>query len=1091
MKTISKTITTFSVLVGCAFMIFGLNNCSDKGQNILEKTGIKGGLVVHIGCGDGTLTTSLLANNSYLVEGLDTSAENISKAGALIDKRGLNGKVTVKHLKGTFLPYIDNLVNLVVSEDLGSISIDEVIRVLAPNGVAYIKQNGHWLTTVKPRPEEIDEWTHYLHDATGNPVANDIQVGPPRHMQWTGGPKWCRHHDHISSLNALVSAQGRIFYIIDEGAKESIQLPPQWVLAARDAFNGIVLWKRPIPTWYNHLFPLKSGPGQLPRRLVAIGERVYVTLKINAPVSALDAASGEIIQTYPGTQTAEEIIYSQNKLLLLVNPSREPVSYAEEDASCWKERDRASYRWGWDEKPRVLMAIDPRTAKHIWKQEQKVVPMTLASDGEKVLFHDGQSLVCLSIDTGEEIWRSEPLDRLPKIPTGYLPSLRIHKDVILFSGKQRSMVAVSAENGEVLWKSELSPSGHFCPEDIFVINGLVWSGDIAYGNRAGQGRNSSGLFTGRDIYTANVKKEFPIDVETFFMHQRCYPSKATNQYLIPSWTGTEFIDVDREHWNIHHWVRGSCVYGVMPCNGLLYAPPHSCACYYQSKLYGLCALAPHNESVIQNINSEREINRLERGPAYSKTEFRSYEKSSEWDWPTYRHDASRSGFTKMQMSSRMSQNWVVTLGGKLSSMVVADGRLFVSEVDQHTVYALDAGSGNILWRYTAGGRVDSPPTAYQGCVLFGSADGYIYCLRDSDGELVWRFRAAPGNMRHVAYGQVESVWPVHGNVLIQNDQLYSIAGRSMFLDGGMRLLRLDPKTGNKISETVLDDCDPETGQNLQTLINVKKMPVALPDILSSDGKYVYMRSQRFNLDGRRSKIAPEHQTDQDGEGAHLFSPIGFLDDTWFHRGYWIYGKNAGEGWGEWFIPGRLVPSGRILVFNEENVYGYGRDPVYLCNSSVLEYRLFAADKGFDPALAENVKRAPEDNVNWKNRTLLLPRERNAVKYQWLKEQPSLLVQAMTLSDKVLFIAGPPDVVDEREAWGSFLEPDMRVKLDQQLDALKGNQGGLLQVVSTENGENLAEYKLHSPPIFDGMIAANKNLYLALKNGDVVCFSSEM
>ena len=40
-------------------------------------------------------------------------------------------------------------------------------------------------------------------------------------------------------------------------------------LIARDAFNGTVLWKQPIPSWHNHLWPLKSGPTQLARRLVA------------------------------------------------------------------------------------------------------------------------------------------------------------------------------------------------------------------------------------------------------------------------------------------------------------------------------------------------------------------------------------------------------------------------------------------------------------------------------------------------------------------------------------------------------------------------------------------------------------------------------------------------------------------------------------------------------------------------------------------------------------------------------------------------------------------------------------------------------
>ena len=84
-----------------------------------------------------------------------------------------------------------------------------------------------------------------------------------------------------------------------------------------------------------------------------------------------------------------------------------------------------------------------------------------------------------------------------------------------------------------------------------------------------------------------------------------------------------------------------------------------------------------------------------------------------------------------------------TLGGKLTAPVVAGGRVFVASVDTHTVHALDGSSGRTVWSFTAGGRIDSPPTIYRGLVLFGAADGNVYALRAGDGKLVWRFRAAP------------------------------------------------------------------------------------------------------------------------------------------------------------------------------------------------------------------------------------------------------------------------------------------------------------------------------------------------------------
>ena len=136
-----------------------------------------------------------------------------------------------------------------------------------------------------------------------------------------------------------------------------------------------------------------------------------------------------------------------------------------------------------------------------------------------------------------------------------------------------------------------------------------------------------------------------------------------------------------------------------------------------------------------------------------------------------------------------------------------------------------------------------------------------------------------------AFEQVESVWPVHGSVLVLHDVVYCVAGRSMFLDGGLRLLRISAKTGEKISEKILDESDPETGENLQVHVKGLNMPVALPDVLSSDGRFMYMRSQTFDLEGNRGQIAPHSNNSskqaavQQGEEAHLFSPTGFLDDS--------------------------------------------------------------------------------------------------------------------------------------------------------------------------------------------------------------------
>ena len=60
------------------------------------------------------------------------------------------------------------------------------------------------------------------------------------------------------------------------------------------------------------------------------------------------------------------------------------------------------------------------------------------------------------------------------------------------------------------------------------------------------------------------------------------------------------------------------------------------------------------------------------------------------------------------------------------------------------------------------------------------------------------------------------------------------------------------------------------------------MPVGLPDILSTDGKFVYMKSQKFDMEGNRLEIGPNsgdfvgQASVQRGESAHLFAPDGVL-----------------------------------------------------------------------------------------------------------------------------------------------------------------------------------------------------------------------
>ncbi|NQU22539.1 MAG: methyltransferase domain-containing protein, partial [Candidatus Nealsonbacteria bacterium] len=353
---------------------------AETADEILQATGVQGGLVVHVGCGDGRLTATLGARDSYLVHGLDSDAENVRNAREHVRSLGIYGtKVAIDRFDGRRLPYAENLVNLLVAEDLADVTAAEVTRVLSPGGVAHIKQNGQWTTRTKPRPKEIDEWTHYLHDADNNAVARDTVVGPPQRSQWIAGPRWGRSHDFLASVSAMVSAGGRIFYIVDEGPIAAVAAEPKWMLAARDAFSGVLLWKRPVGPWEGHLRGFRSGPTELARRLVAVGDKVYVTLGYGKPVTALDAATGATLRTFDETAGALEIVLHGGTLFTVVG-------------------DRTPDNTAGAAKP-----VNPQKIWHWWSIYEDTPP-------EK-------HLVAIRAATGDVLWKKDDADTVELMPT--------------------------------------------------------------------------------------------------------------------------------------------------------------------------------------------------------------------------------------------------------------------------------------------------------------------------------------------------------------------------------------------------------------------------------------------------------------------------------------------------------------------------------------------------------------------------------------------------------------------------------------------------------------------------------------------------
>ena len=632
------------------------------------------------------------------------------------------------------------------------------------------------------------------------------------------------------------------------------------------------------------------------------------------------------------------------------------------------------------------------------------------------------------------------------------------------------LVALSVETGRRLWSTPCG-EGYVAPPDVFVADGLVWVGT---NRRLGNVYREPEFTEGLDPLTGEVRRR--LDTSLAFLdrphHHRCYRNKATDRFLVTGRHGVEMIPLDGDRPLLNDWVRGACRYGVLPCNGLLYLPPHACSCHISQMLGHFRALAAGSKAESGKRKAEQEqVVRLQKGPAYGRNiHHSSFSIHHSADWPTYRHDAARSGSTRTAVPTVLEQAWETDLPGKPTGLTAADGKVFVAVPDAHAVYALDAVAGGVLWRFTAGGRVDSPPTVARELALFGSADGSVYCLRASSGELVWRFQAAPRDFRTVVDNRVESVWPVHGSVLVHDGSVYATAGRSSNLDGGIRVYQLEVGTGRTLSQTVLK----ARGGTVQ---GRQQGP---SDLLTADDHYVYLRFQPFplaDLNATASQTAARGE--KADESSRLICPTGFLDDTWWHRSFWAFGKS--KVFGDPRTVGTRAPAGQIMVFDDQAVYGYGRKPEYFMWTTPVEFRLFAADRQAMILPLELKQKQPQQS--W----LKHPERQFATR--WSREVP-LHVRAMVLADQTLFIAGPPSIAKEgppeTSASTSRLSP---AQAGQSLDAWEGKSGARLWAVSTEDGSRLTEYALDCLPTWDGMAAAGGRLYLSTTDGTVVCLAA--
>ena len=87
----------------------------------------------------------------------------------------------------------------------------------------------------------------------------------------------------------------------------------------------------------------------------------------------------------------------------------------------------------------------------------------------------------------------------------------------------------------------------------------------------------------------------------------------------------------------------------------------------------------------------------------------------------------------------------------LSSPVVANGAVYFGSGDGN-LYALDAATGDLRWKFKTGDVVHASPALADGFLFFGSWDSYFYAVDATTGKEKWRFHAGEDPLIHNQVG---------------------------------------------------------------------------------------------------------------------------------------------------------------------------------------------------------------------------------------------------------------------------------------------------------------------------------------------------
>jgi len=255
------------------------------------------------------------------------------------------------------------------------------------------------------------------------------------------------------------------------------------------------------------------------------------------------------------------------------------------------------------------------------------------------------------------------------------------------------------------------------------------------------------------------------------------------------------------------------------------------------------------------------------------------------DWPTYRNDAERSGYTAERIAGSPSLAWSfepfhapepawprdnrMTFDLAAEVVVAGDLVVFGSSADGRVV-ALDAKTGQKRWTFFTGAPVRFAPTFVGQDLYVASDDGYLYCLAAADGSLQAKWRPGPSDAMILGNGKMVSRWMARGGPVVRDGVVYFAAG--IWQSDGVFLTAIDAATRKQLWQNEeagrIYMAQPHGGAMAESGISPQGYLVATADKLlvptgravpaamnRADGKFLYYHLQANGKAGGTEALA--------------------------------------------------------------------------------------------------------------------------------------------------------------------------------------------------------------------------------------------